>query len=225
MPSSPVADPRSSSREAPHEATPTIRSPSSATTTASSWAGSANASRQAATCSSTDKVARCSSGKMPAYAHRHASFFIVTKPSTSSTVAGRIVAGTGLFLRRGPRMEQAVGVAVDERFPRGLDDVLADPHGGPFALAVGQVDQHAHRRARADASVEHTHAEVLELHVIERGVVVGQGLPKRVVEGADRTLALGALDVARPARDDLDGRLGERLLARALLDMDAVALD
>jgi hypothetical protein len=37
------------------------------------------------------------------------------------------------------------------------------PDGGPFALAVRRVDQHAHRRARADVLAQDADAVVLEV--------------------------------------------------------------
>ena len=46
-------------------------------------------------------------------------------------------------------MQQAERVPVDERLPRGLDDVLAHPDRGPLAFAVRQVDQHPHHRPGA----------------------------------------------------------------------------
>src|SRR6185436_14633367 len=143
----------------------------------------------------------------------------------SSIVAGRIVTATRSVLCVLAGVEEAIGVAVDEGFPRSLDDVLADPDRGPLALAVRQVDQHANRRPRADAAIEDAYSEVLELHVVELGIVVGQRLAERVVERSDRPLSLGALDVTGAARHDLDGGFGQRPLARALLDVYAIALD
>ena len=45
--------------------------------------------------------------------------------------------------------------------------------------------------------VEHAHAVVLELHVVELRVVVRERLAERVVERADGPVPLGRLDVAR----------------------------
>ena len=60
------------------------------------------------------------------------------------------------------------------------------PDGGPLALAVGRVDQHAHHGAGARGLAQHAHAEVLQVDVLELRVVVRQRLAQRVVEGADR---------------------------------------
>src|SRR3954453_21646160 len=149
---------------------------------------------------------------------------MATKASMSSTVAGRTVTATRSVLRVLARVQHAVGVAVDERLPRGLDDVLADAHRGPLALTVGQIDQHTDRRPGADAAVEYAHSEVLELHIVELRIIVGQRLAQRVVQRAHRALALGAFDVGGAARHDLDGRLGQRPLPGALLDVHAIAL-
>src|SRR6476661_9518290 len=39
--------------------------------------------------------------------------------------------------------EQAVDERVVQSLPRRLDDVVADPDGGPVPLAVGGIDEHA----------------------------------------------------------------------------------
>src|SRR5207247_10992041 len=102
-----------------------------------------------------------------------------------------------------------------------------DPGRGPFLFAGGHVDQDTYDGAGPDALVQDADPEVLELHRVELRIVVRQSLAQRVVERADRTLALGRFDVARPFRPDLHGRLRERrLIVRdAFLDVDAVAVD
>ncbi len=74
---------------------------------------------------------------------------------------------------------------------------------------------------------QYAHPEVLELHLVERRILVRQCLSQRGVERPHRALSLGRLDVARALRAHLHGRLSERRLVVAdpLLDVHAVALD
>src|SRR6266542_250898 len=107
-----------------------------------------------------------------------------------------------------PGVKQAVQIPVGQGLPGRLDDVARHTDRGPLPLAVGGVDQHADRSAGADVLVEHADPVVLQGDVLELGVLVRQGLAKRVVQGADGTVTLRALDVAAAAGQDLDGGLG-----------------
>ena len=115
-------------------------------------------------------------------------------------------AATALFYR--VRVEEAVDDALLERPPGRLDDVGADPDRRPVVLAVGGIEEHPGDRAGRSGAVEDAHLEVGEVDPLERRVGAVEGGPQRLVDGVDRAVALGGLDVALVADPHLDRRLG-----------------
>ena len=90
--------------------------------------------------------------------------------------------------------DQAVGHALDEGVPGGLDDVPCHAHGLPRGLAVGGLDEHAGDGVGAVRGIEDAHSEVDQLELVELGVGRGERLAQRVVERIDRCCP--------PRRDD-----------------------
>src|SRR5207245_10425578 len=76
---------------------------------------------------------------------------------------------------------------VDERLPRGLDDVVGDADGAPGLVAIARRDEHASLGGRALRLVQDSHRVVEELHGPWARRELLQSLTKRVVEGVDRT--------------------------------------
>src|SRR5207245_9338625 len=77
---------------------------------------------------------------------------------------------------------------VDERLPRGLDDVVGDTDGAPGLVAIARGDEHAGLGGRALGLVQDAHFVVEELHGPEVRIELLESLTKRVVEGVDRTV-------------------------------------
>src|SRR5438094_6019766 len=77
---------------------------------------------------------------------------------------------------------------VDERLPRGLDDVVGNTDGAPGLVAIARGDEHARLGGRALRLVQDSHFVVEELHGPEARIELLQSLTKRVVEGVDRTV-------------------------------------
>ena len=127
---------------------------------------------------------------------------------------------------RPPRRARLLGVGqrVDERLPRGGDDVLVDADRAPDVVAVGGVDEHARGRAGAVVLVEDADLVVDELDVLEVRVDLADRVAQRGVERVDRAVALGRADVALAVDPDLDRRLGLDLAVGALLDDHAPGL-
>ena len=67
-----------------------------------------------------------------------------------------------------PGAQEAELDRVEERLPRGLDDVLVHTDRRPRLLAVGRVDEHPRDRAGSALRVEHAHLVVGEVHALER---------------------------------------------------------
>ena len=65
--------------------------------------------------------------------------------------------------------DQAVGHALDEGVPGGLDDVSRHAHGLPRGLAVGGLDEHAGDGVGAVRGIEDAHPEVDQLELVELG--------------------------------------------------------
>ena len=84
----------------------------------------------------------------------------------------------------------------------------ADADGRPVVLAVGGVEEHTGDRAGRGGAVEDAHLEVGEVDPVERGVGAVERGAQRLVDGVDRSVALGGVDVALVADPHLDGRLG-----------------
>src|SRR5215211_641938 len=64
---------------------------------------------------------------------------------------------------------KAGGDAVDQRLPRGFDDVAGNSHGFPGRRPVARLDQDAGRRVRTVRRVQDAHAVVDELEPLELG--------------------------------------------------------
>ena len=93
--------------------------------------------------------------------------------------------------RRGPSARRVrpnphpVLERVDERLPRGLDDVLRDADRAPHLVAVGGVEQHPRDRAGALGLVEDADLEVDEVDV--REVRDGSRRARRAARGRARS--------------------------------------
>ena len=81
-------------------------------------------------------------------------------------------------------------------------------------LAVGGLDEHPGDGVGAVALVEDAHLVVDELELRDLRVGLPDRLAQRVVERVDRAVALADRDDARAAGAQLDGRLGDGVLAR-----------
>ena len=108
--------------------------------------------------------------------------------------------------------------------PAGFDDVFRDADGAPDLVLVPGVDQHPHPGGRAAAAVDHAHLEVHQPHGVEVREEAPQGLAQCVVQGADRTVALGRRDLVLAAHRDLDRGVGLAGLALVFFDGDAEGL-
>ena len=114
---------------------------------------------------------------------------------------------------------------IDERLPRGLDDVLGDARASSSERAVGGVEKNPRDRRRAVVLVEDPDLEVGQLDLGDLRVLLGDRRPQRPVERVDRTVALGGPDVALVADPELDRRLGLDPAVGALLGDDPEALE
>src|SRR5690606_41918731 len=70
---------------------------------------------------------------------------------------------------------------LDERFPRGLDDVGADADRPPRRLSLGvhRLDEHARHGVRAVLGVHDADLEVDELEALDLGVARREGLDRK----------------------------------------------
>src|ERR671920_1520565 len=101
------------------------------------------------------------------------------------------------------RPVHAVLQSIDERLPGGFDDVLGDPDGPPHPLAVRRVYEDAGRRGRGAVLVEYADLVVGEVDLFQLRIVRPDGLPQRLVERVDRTVALGGGDYPLAAYGEL----------------------
>src|SRR5947209_9108850 len=114
---------------------------------------------------------------------------------------------------------------VDQRLPRGLDDVLRDADRAPDFLAIGGVEEHACDRAGPFRLVQDPHLEVDQIDVAQPRVRLRQRLPERAIQCVDGAVALGGAHVALAVNPDLDRGLGLNPAVGALLDDRAPGLE
>src|SRR5438445_172153 len=138
---------------------------------------------------------------------------LVTTSSPSSTPTAR----SGVCPRCARRLH-AVLERVDERIPRGRDEVLRDADRAPHLVSVRGVDEHACDRVGALGLVEDPDLEVDQLDVAKMRVDLADRVAQRVVESVHRAVPLGGAHVALAAEPDLDRRLRHHLAVRALFD-------
>ena len=146
---------------------------------------------------------------------------LVDRRDGARTGARPCACSTRSAARRGG-VQQAEDDRVGERLPRRLDDVRRHADGGPRALAVGGVDQHPGDRTGGRRPVEDADLVVGQVDAVELGVADADRGPQRGVDGVDRAVALGGVDVALgvgPAlaarHPHLDRGLGGEVAARA----------
>src|SRR6201993_3051455 len=109
---------------------------------------------------------------------------------------GRVRRGLALRLHSEPER-------VEERVPRGGDEVLGDADRAPHVVPVGGVDEHARDGVRALRLVEDADLEVDELDVTKVRIDLADGVAQGVVERVYGAVALGGADVALAAEPDL----------------------